>query len=83
MQRTRGPVLRGLEVDGARLFHLRTSKGLSQRTVAARANITEVWYRRIERRGQQPSRSVAEDIARALGCDLTDFCGMEPAADAA
>lgn len=73
MQRVRLP-LTDMRVDGERLFHLRTSAGITQAAVAERAMISEQWYRRIERHGQQPSLPVARDIADALGCDLTDFC---------
>ena len=75
MQRVRLPLaLEGLRVDGDRLFRLRTGKGITQLVVAERAEISERWDRCIERLGQQPSRPVAESIAAALDCELSDFC---------
>lgn len=73
MQRVRLP-LDNLRVDGALLFRLRTSAGITQKAVAERAEISEHWYRLIERHGRQPSKPVARDIALAIGCKLTDFC---------
>lgn len=73
MQRVRLP-LENLRVDGAKLFRIRTGAGITQASVAERAKISDHWYRRIERWGQQPSRPVAESIAEALGCALNDFC---------
>lgn len=73
MQRVRLP-LNNMRVDGALLFRLRTGAGITQAVVAERARISDHWYRRIERHGQQPSLPVAQSIAEALGCRLRDFC---------
>lgn len=78
MQRVRLP-LEGLRVDGDLLFRLRTSRGITQATVAERAQISDRWYRCIERLGQQPSRPVAEAIAEALGVQLAEFCTVTTA----
>jgi transcriptional regulator with XRE-family HTH domain len=81
MQRVRLP-LEGLTVDEGLLFRIRTSAGITQSLVCQRAQISEQWYRSIENAGKpvhkgprpRPSRPVVEDIAKALGCEVTDFC---------
>ncbi|MFC5996899.1 helix-turn-helix transcriptional regulator [Pseudonocardia hispaniensis] len=72
MQRLRVP-LDSIEVDGATLKSLRIAADLSQEALAERAMISAYWYRQIEKNGQQPSLPVAQDLAAALGCRLSDF----------
>lgn len=73
MQRVRLPLV-GLTVEAPTLFKLRTAAGITQNAVAQRAKISDYWYRLIEQGRKQPSRPVAEAIAEAIGCRLTDFC---------
>lgn len=72
MQRVRLP-LTDRRIDHERLYHLRTSAGITQRAIAERAQISENWYRQVEHGTQHPSRPVAESIASALGVSLDDF----------
>lgn len=69
MQRVRLP-LEDARIDPACLFRVRTSAGITQKTVAERARISEYWYRLIEKGHRAPSRPVAVDIAAALGVSL-------------
>lgn len=54
----------------SRLYRIRTSAGITQAQVAQRAEISEYWYRLIEKGRRDPSRPVAESIAKALGVSL-------------
>lgn len=47
---------------------------MTQVTVAQLADISDQWYRCIERRGRQPSLPVVQAIAAAIGCEIADFC---------
>jgi transcriptional regulator with XRE-family HTH domain len=69
MQRVRLP-LTDRRIDPSQLFRLRTSAGITQREVAERAQISDYWYRLIEHGTRDPSRPVAESIAKALGVSL-------------
>jgi transcriptional regulator with XRE-family HTH domain len=82
MQRVRLP-LTGRRIDPSRLFHLRTSAGITQKEVAERAEISDYWYRLIEHGTRVPSLPVAESIASALGVSLDDICAILPLEDAA
>jgi transcriptional regulator with XRE-family HTH domain len=73
----------GLRVDGDAIKKIRRAAGLTQQEVAFRAGISDRWYRLIERHGQQPSRPDAEEIAKILGCKLSDFADHGDAAGAA
>lgn len=76
MQRVRVP-LEGIQVDGELLKSLRTERGITQKTLAERSQISEHWLRRIEIHGQQPSKPVVESIAEGLGCTISDFCVVD------
>lgn len=81
MSKVRLP-LEGIRVDGDKLYRLRTSRRITQAEAARGSDITERYYRGIERMGTQPSRHIAEDIAKFFGVPLEDFC-VSTTADAA
>lgn len=72
MQRVRDP-LTGLHFDGAKARKLRLLARRCQTDVAIAAGISDAWLRQIELHDKQPSRSIAEDLAEALGVPLDDL----------
>ena len=60
----------------ARLTQIRSERGMSQETVAARAGISTGYLSSLERCKQIPRISILNGIARALGVDLRDLIDL-------
>lgn len=56
-----------------KLKNRRIKKGLTQKELAEKANITVVSYQRLEYGKQTPSLKTAKLIAKALDCNIEDI----------
>jgi transcriptional regulator with XRE-family HTH domain len=68
-----------------RLRALRSSRGMTQRDLAAKANVTLSYISKLEAGGAAPGIDLLERLARALGADAVDLLpapsGEQPGAD--
>jgi transcriptional regulator with XRE-family HTH domain len=58
---------------GLNLQRLRRQKGLSQEELAHRANIHQAYLSGVERGKRNPTATVLQRIAEALGADIEDL----------
>jgi transcriptional regulator with XRE-family HTH domain len=61
------------QVVARNIRRLRVLKGLSQEALAAEAEIDRTYISQLERELKNPTVSMLEKVAGALGCDIRDF----------
>jgi transcriptional regulator with XRE-family HTH domain len=60
------------------LRRLRVAKGLAQEALAVDAGIDRTYVSRLERNLENPTVSVLERLARALGAEIVDLFAVPP-----
>ena len=68
---------------GANIRRIREEKGLSQAYVAERAGISQAMLCQVERGTKNPSLQVGVEIARLLGCEVSELVDELPPLDRA
>lgn len=68
---------------GANIRRIREEKGLSQAYVAERAGISQAMLCQVERGTKNPSLQVGVEIARLLGCEVSELVDELPPFDRA
>jgi transcriptional regulator with XRE-family HTH domain len=65
------------------LRRIRVAAGISQEALAGRSGVNATYVSRIERGQENPSVGIVDDLAEALGIDITEFFAKPKAGEKA